>query len=79
MKNKSWYWRFAPAKHTSIPSFLTIFYLFTGDQELAAYLTEEIENETKARLHPDLPQLDDFIPELNGAEVTLTRKLDNEV
>ncbi|XP_054711937.1 complement component 1 Q subcomponent-binding protein, mitochondrial-like [Uloborus diversus] len=49
-----------------------------GDQELAAFLTEEIENEIKAQASPDLPKLGDFTCQLSGADVTLTKKMDTE-
>lgn len=50
-----------------------------GDQELAAFLAEEIENETKSRSHSDLPKFQDFEYELNGADVTLRRRIENEM
>lgn len=49
-----------------------------GDKELAAFLAEEIENEKKAMPYPDLPKLDDFTCDLNGSEVTLTKKMEME-
>jgi len=49
-----------------------------GDQELAAFLVEEIENETRAQPSQELPKLEGFECKMDGAEVTLTKKLDNE-
>jgi len=50
-----------------------------GDKELAAFLDEEIENEMKAQPFGDLPKLEGFEYELDGAEVTLKKKLNNEI
>ncbi|KFM78219.1 Complement component 1 Q subcomponent-binding protein, mitochondrial, partial [Stegodyphus mimosarum] len=50
-----------------------------GDQELAAFLADEIENENKARVSPDLPKLEGFEYSLSEADVTLTKKFGNEI
>lgn len=49
-----------------------------GDQELAEFLQEEIEAEKKARKTQQLPKIEGFDVKLDGAEVTLTRKFNNE-
>lgn len=52
---------------------------FTGERELVEFLTEEITAERKAQKVKNIPtELDGFKVQLNGAEVTLTKKLDKE-
>ncbi|KAF8787488.1 complement component 1 Q subcomponent-binding protein, mitochondrial-like [Argiope bruennichi] len=50
-----------------------------GDEELVAFLKDEIENEKKAEKTFDASKLNGFQVELNEAEVTLTKKLNNEI
>ncbi|XP_035216276.1 complement component 1 Q subcomponent-binding protein, mitochondrial-like [Stegodyphus dumicola] len=50
-----------------------------GDQELASFLAEEIENENKVRVKSDLPKLEGFEYSLSEADVTLTKKFGNEI
>lgn len=49
-----------------------------GDQELNEFLLEEIEAEKKARKTQQLPAVEGFEVALDGAEVTLTKKFNNE-
>ncbi|GBM18910.1 hypothetical protein AVEN_137278-1 [Araneus ventricosus] len=49
-----------------------------GDEELVAFLKDEIENEKKAEKTFDPSTLNGFQVELNEAEVTLTKKFNNE-
>lgn len=54
-------------------------HLFLGEQELVEFLTEEILAERKAQKVKTIPsELDGFVASLNGAEVTLTKKTDDE-
>ncbi|XP_077298761.1 complement C1q binding protein P32 [Arctopsyche grandis] len=50
-----------------------------GERELVEFLTEEITAERKAQKVKNIPtELDGFKVQLNGAEVTLTKKVDSE-
>lgn len=49
-----------------------------GDKELAEFLLEEIEAEKKARKAAQPPTLEGFDVHADGAEVTLTRKFNEE-
>lgn len=55
-------------------------YLFiVGEKELVEFLTEEIVAERKAQKVKTIPaELDGFKASLNGAEVVLTKKSDDE-
>lgn len=51
----------------------------SAEQELVEFLTEEILAERKAQKVKTIPsELDGFKASLNGAEVTLTKKTDEE-
>ncbi|CAH0547155.1 unnamed protein product [Brassicogethes aeneus] len=51
-----------------------------GERELVEFLTEEILAEKKAQKVKTVPtELDGFKANLNGAEVTLTKTIDNEM
>ncbi|RZC35316.1 complement component 1 Q subcomponent-binding protein, mitochondrial, partial [Asbolus verrucosus] len=51
-----------------------------AERELVEFLTEEILAERKAQKSKTLPsELDGFKVQLNGAEVTLTKQLENEI
>lgn len=49
-----------------------------GDQELAEFLTEEIVAENKVQKFPSLPKVEGFQVTTEGANITLTRKFNNE-
>ncbi|GFY38715.1 hypothetical protein TNIN_213191 [Trichonephila inaurata madagascariensis] len=51
----------------------------TGDEELAAFLKDEIENEKNAGRTFNTATLDGFECEYSEAEVTLTKKFNNEI
>lgn len=50
-----------------------------GDEELAAFLKDEIENEKNAEKTFNTSSLDGFECEFSEAEVTLTKKFNNEI
>lgn len=53
--------------------------LFLGEKDLVEFLTEEILAERKAQKVQTIPsELDGYKASLNGAEVTLTKKTDDE-
>ncbi|XP_015923518.1 complement component 1 Q subcomponent-binding protein, mitochondrial [Parasteatoda tepidariorum] len=49
-----------------------------GDQELAAFLTDEIKNEKQTHASDVLPKLEGYECNLNGSDVELTKKLNGE-
>lgn len=53
-------------------------FLTQGDQELAEFLTEEINLEKEAQVHTVLPKVKGFQSEITGSEVTLTKDYDGE-
>ena len=53
-------------------------YLTQGDQELAEFLTEEINLEKEAQVHNVLPRVKGFQSAITGSEVTLTKDYDGE-
>lgn len=58
---------------------LVINLYFVGEKELVEFLTEEILAERKAQKVKTIPtEISGFKASLNGAEVTLTKKTDNE-
>lgn len=54
-------------------------YLTQGDQELAEFLTEEINLEKEAQVHNVLPRVKGFQSAITGSEVTLTKDYDGEM
>lgn len=53
--------------------------MFLGEKDLVEFLTEEILAERKAQKVTTIPaELDGFKASLNGAEVTLTKKTEDE-
>ena len=57
--------------------YLRYLFFFKGDKELAQFLNDEIQLEKKNEKTPD--NLRDFDMKMNGPEVILTKKLENEV
>jgi len=53
-------------------------FLTQGDQELAEFLSEEINLEKEALVHNVLPRVKGFQSEITGSEVTLTKDYDGE-
>lgn len=52
---------------------------FVAEQELVEFLTEEISAEKKAQKRKTIPtEIDGFKAQLDGSEVTLTKKVDDE-
>lgn len=50
-----------------------------GDKELVAFLDEEISSEKKAQRSEDLPMIQGFETQLDGSDVTFTKKFNAEV
>lgn len=60
-------------------TFVKLFQSVIGEKELVEFLTEEILAERKAQKVKTIPtEIEGFKASLNGAEVTLTKKTDNE-
>jgi len=53
-------------------------YLTQGDQELAEFLSEEINLEKEAQVHNVLPRVKGFQTDITGSEVTLSKDYDGE-
>lgn len=60
------------------PKILNVTWGFTGDKELIEFLSEEIAAEKKSSKSKAISNLDGFDVKLNGSELVLSKKFNDE-